>query len=176
MREDASQHIGDFHLAVITVPAYFDEIRRKAIQDAGYLSGIEVLDIINEPTAAAIAYGYQHDHAASDGQTILVYDLGGGTFDVTIVKIESKEYRALATDGDVKLGGIDWDERLVNYLAEEFISNYSLDPRDDKNSLGELWQHARQTKHALSNAEEWNVEVTFQMQTLSVTITRDHFE
>ena len=176
LRKDASQHIGDFNQAVITVPAYFDEVRRKATQDAGYLAGIEVLDIINEPTAAALAYGYQHDHSASGGQTILVYDLGGGTFDVTIVNIGTKEYRALATDGDVKLGGVDWDERLVNYLAEQFVSNYSLDPRDDKNSLGELWQHARRTKHALSDAEECNVEVTFQMQTLSMTITRVQFE
>ena len=110
LREDAKRQLGDFSKVVITVPAYFDESHRKATQDAGYIAGFDVLDIINEPTAAAIAYGAQQGFIGPDQQTaepgtILVYDLGGGTFDVTVMKISNKEFVALATDGDVQLGG-----------------------------------------------------------------------
>ena len=176
LRKDAIAQIGEFDKAVITVPAYFDEIRRKATLDAGYLAGIDVLDIINEPTAAAIAYGYQQSAEESNAQTVLVYDLGGGTFDVTIVNIKNKQYRALATDGDVKLGGVDWDERLVNYLAEQYIAAYNVDPREDDNSLGRLWQQARQAKHTLSADEECTIAIEHQQHALSVSITREEFE
>ena len=108
---------GPFRKAVITVPAYFDEVRRKATQDAGYMAGLEVMDIINEPTAAAVAFGYQQGFldrqpSAPKPQRIMVYDLGGGTFDVTVMEIRGSEFIALATDGDVQLGGYDWDQRL----------------------------------------------------------------
>ncbi|MBA61650.1 MAG: molecular chaperone DnaK [Planctomycetaceae bacterium] len=176
LRKDTIAQIGEFDKAVITVPAYFDESRRKATQDAGYLAGLDVLDIINEPTAAAIAYGYQQDDGNSGSQTVLVYDLGGGTFDVTIIKIEDKKYLALATDGDVKLGGVDWDERLVNYMAEQFIATYDVDPRDDKNSLGQLWQQARQAKHSLSNSEQHTIQLKHRQQDLVISITREQFE
>ncbi len=121
---------------VITVPAYFDEVRRKATQDAGYMAGLEVLDIINEPTAAALCLGFQQGYlnpqgAATRPQKILVYDLGGGTFDVTVMEIGGTDFRALATDGDVKLGGQDWDQRLVDFVAEEFIRKHGVDPRED---------------------------------------------
>ena len=117
IRMDARQQIGDFSKVVITVPAYFDEVRRKATQDAGYIAGFDVMDIINEPTAAAVAYGFQQGFLNGEGgtgsqQRILVYDLGGGTFDVTVMEIAGNDYRTLATDGDVFLGGRDWDQRL----------------------------------------------------------------
>lgn len=175
LKKDSVAQIGDFTKAVITVPAYFDEVRRKATQDAGYLAGIEVLDIINEPTAAAIAYGYEKSNDQVDGETVLVYDLGGGTFDVSIVRIESGQYRALATDGDVKLGGVDWDERLVTYFAEQYMSTYNLDPRDDPNSLGQLWRIAKHAKHTLSDEDVCTVELESPLQALSITITQEEF-
>lgn len=113
--------------AVITVPAFFDETRRRATQEAGRLAGLKVLDLINEPTAAAIAFGYQRmavlgAAGAPRRERVLVYDLGGGTFDVTVLEIDGQSFRALATDGDVQLGGRDFDERLVKYVAEQFQS------------------------------------------------------
>lgn len=110
LRVDAIGQIGPVRQAVITVPAYFDEVRRKATQDAGYMAGLEVIDIINEPTAAAVAFGFHHGFGANGRQPdrpqrVLVYDLGGGTFDVTVMEIRGRDYVALATDGDVQLGG-----------------------------------------------------------------------
>ena len=131
LKQDAQSKIGTFQKAVITVPAYFNEPRRKATQDAGHLAGIEVLDIINEPTAAAIDFGFQKGFLSSKGEsqrpeTILVYDLGGGTFDVTLMHIDGTSYTARATAGDVYLGGIDWNRRMVDYLAEEFEDEVSF--------------------------------------------------
>src|SRR5215470_12367064 len=116
LRVDAERQIGSVKKAVITVPAYFDEVRRKATMDAGYIAGLEVLDIINEPTAAAVAFGFQQGfmkpgEASGERKKILVYDLGGGTFDVTVMEVGGPEFTALATDGDVVLGGKDWDQR-----------------------------------------------------------------
>ncbi len=125
LKQDAQQKIGAFEKAVVTVPAYFNEPRRKATQDAGRLAGIDVVDIINEPTAAAIAFGFQQGFLSPKGEsqqpeTILVYDLGGGTFDVTLMQIDGTSYTARATAGDVYLGGVDWNQRLADYLAGEF--------------------------------------------------------
>ena len=175
LRRDTAQEIGDFKQAVITVPAYFDETRRKATQDAGYLAGLDVLDIINEPTAAALAYGHQQDDGEVN-KTVLVYDLGGGTFDVTIVQIEDREYRALATDGDVQLGGVDWDQRLVDFLADQCIQQFGQDPRNEPNSIGYLWQVARKLKHSLTEFEEAMATIELQQQTLTIPVTRQQFE
>ena len=127
LKEDAERRLGPIRQVVITVPAFFDETRRKATQDAGRLAGLEVLDIINEPTAAAVAFGYhravlgRRRRPGQAAERLLVYDLGGGTFDVTILEIDGTTFRTLATDGDVRLGGKDFDERLVNYVAEQFL-------------------------------------------------------
>jgi molecular chaperone DnaK len=155
LRQDASRHIGDFGKVVITVPAYFDEVRRKATQDAGYMAGLEVLDIINEPTAAAIAHGFLKGFLNRQGESnaprkLLVYDLGGGTFDVTVMEILGHEFLALATDGDVQLGGQDWDIRLVDYVAAEFMQAHNLDPRQDPNTAGRLWRDCEDAKRTLS--------------------------
>ena len=130
---DAQRQLGPFAKVVITVPAYFDEVRRKSTQDSGYMAGLEVIDIINEPTAAAVAFGFQQGFLNAHGeavkpQKILVYDLGGGTFDVTVMEIAGTQFNALATDGDVRLGGRDWDQRIVDLVAEEFKRQHGIDP------------------------------------------------
>ncbi len=180
LRLDASRQIGDFRKVVVTVPAYFDEIRRKATQDAGYMAGFEVLDIINEPTAAAIAFGHHlgflKDGAAEQRQTILVYDLGGGTFDVTVMEIAHDQFVALATDGDVMLGGRDWDERIVDYVAEEFIRRFGLDPREDPNVYGRLWRDCEDAKRTLSARSRVTIGCDYQAHALRVEITRQVFE
>ena len=181
LREDAKRQLGDFSKVVITVPAYFDESHRKATQDAGYIAGFDVLDIINEPTAAAIAYGAQQGFIGPDQQTaepgtILVYDLGGGTFDVTVMKISNKEFVALATDGDVQLGGHDWDQRLVDYVSEEFIRTFGLDPREDPNTEGRLWRECEDVKHTLTARNKANIACDYQGQSLRIEVTREQFE
>ena len=140
---DAEMRIGPISRAVITVPAYFDDTRRKATMDAGRIAGLEVLDIIDEPSSAALAYAMQQAAGigpeglaalapiASGPRTVLVYDLGGGTFDVTLVKLAKKRFQVLAIEGDVRLGGKDWDDRLVNWAADRFLQHYGSDPRTD---------------------------------------------
>ncbi len=181
LRTDAEQQIGPFEKVVITVPAYFDEVRRKATQDAGYMAGFEVLDIINEPTAAAIAYGFQQSGnqqlgSAAGPARILVYDLGGGTFDVTIMEIQGDQFVTLATDGDVRLGGRDWDQRLVDYVAEEFIRRCGVDPREDPNAEGRLWRECEDTKRTLSARAKATVTCDYQGQSVRLEITRDQFQ
>jgi molecular chaperone DnaK len=155
LKLDAQLKLGPVRQVVITVPAFFDETRRRATQEAGALAGLEVMDIINEPTAAALAFGYQHGVGLSDKSPqapmrVLVYDLGGGTFDVTILEIAGTQFRTLATDGDVWLGGKDFDERLVNYCSEQFFAAHGLDPRSSLEDAAALWLEAQNVKHALS--------------------------
>jgi molecular chaperone DnaK len=181
LREDANRQIGDFRKVVITVPAYFDEVRRKATQDAGYMAGFEVLDIINEPTAAAIAHGFLKGFLNRKGEAnaprkLLVYDLGGGTFDVTVMEIRGHEFLALATDGDVQLGGQDWDMRLVDYVAEEFIRTHQLDPREDPNTAGRLWRECEDAKRTLSARQKVSISCDYKSQAVRVEITREKFE
>lgn len=181
LRIDAEHLIGAFDKVVITVPAYFDEVRRKATQDAGYMAGFEVMDIINEPTAAAIAFGFQQGGenaitAANGRCRILVYDLGGGTFDVTVMEISRDHFVTLATDGDVRLGGRDWDQRLVDYVAEEFIRRCGVDPREDANTEGRLWRECEDTKRTLSARSKANVTCDYKGQAVRLEITRAQFE
>jgi len=181
LRQDAQQQIGRFAKVVITVPAYFDEVRRKATQDAGYMAGLDVIDIINEPTAAAVAFGYQEGFLDAEGtarrdQRILVYDLGGGTFDVTLMELRGREFVALATDGDVQLGGYDWDQRLVDMTAEVFIREYGIDPRDDACAAGRLWQACEEAKRTLSNRGRTTILFDYRGFTTRLDITREQFE
>ncbi len=180
-RRDASRHLGDFSKVVITVPAYFDEVRRKATQDAGYMAGFEVLDIINEPTAAAIAHGFHKGFLNRSGAAdmplkLLVYDLGGGTFDVTVMEVAGHEFVALATDGDVQLGGQDWDQRLVDYVAEEFKKTHGLDPREEPNTAGRLWRECEDAKRTLSARAKVSVSCDYKSLAMRVEITREKFE
>ena len=178
---DAARQIGPFSRAVITVPAYFDETRRKATQDAGYIAGLEVLDIINEPTAAAVAFGFQRGYLDPRGsslapQHILVYDLGGGTFDVTVMQIRGTEFNALATDGDVRLGGYDWDLRLVDLVAERFAAEHGLDPRGDPLAAGKLRLACEDAKRTLSARQKAAVTCDCRGTTARIEIARQQFE
>lgn len=180
LRLDAQKQIGSFEKVVITVPAYFDEVRRKATQDAGYIAGFEVLDIINEPTAAAVAFGFQQGYMNpanknQERKKILVYDLGGGTFDVTVMEIGGKEFTALATDGDVQLGGRDWDQRLVDYVAEEFIRKHGADPREDPNTAGRLWRECEDAKRTLSARTKASLTCDFQGHAIRLDVSRQGF-
>lgn len=181
LHRDAEQRVGPFTKCVITVPAYFNDPRRKATQDAGRLAGLEVLDIINEPTAAAIAYGVQQGFVANDGstakkETILIYDLGGGTFDVTLMAIEGRNYTALATAGDVHLGGIDWDNRLVNRIASEFKSKFGVDVRSNSTACNRLLIEAEELKRSLSAKESASISFEHGQHALRLKITREEFE
>jgi molecular chaperone DnaK len=181
LRNDAAGQIGLFEKVVITVPAYFDEVRRKATQDAGYMAGFEVLDIINEPTAAAVAFGAEAGFCGVQAQSsaplhVVVYDLGGGTFDVTVMRICGKQYLALATDGDVRLGGFDWDQRLVDLVAEQFVRQHSLDPREDPRTAGRLWRECEDAKRTLSARAKVLVPCDCRGFSARIEISRQQFE
>jgi molecular chaperone DnaK len=183
VKADAERRLGPVRRAVITVPAYFDERRRRATMDAGRLAGLEVLDIVNEPTAAAIAYGYQLGFldrgcrvAGDRPLRVLVFDLGGGTFDVTVVELRDRSFKALATDGDVALGGKDWDEKLVDIAAERFRRQFREDPRDNPISLQELRLAAESTKRTLTERPRAPVFVHHLGSRLKVEVTRAEFE
>jgi molecular chaperone DnaK len=183
LKADAERKLGPVTQAVVTVPAYFDEVRRRATMDAGRLAGLEVLDIINEPTAAAIAYGYQLGFLDRAGNVpadkplrVLVYDLGGGTFDVTIVEIKGPSFKALATDGDVCLGGKDWDECLITLAAERFFAEHGEDPRTDPNSHQELWTAAESAKKTLTERPKATIFVNHAGKRMKVDVTRPEFE
>jgi len=183
LKADAERKIGPIRNAVITVPAYFDEPRRRATADAGRLAGLEVLDIINEPTAAALAYGFQLGRLDGQGKlrgerplTILVYDLGGGTFDVSVVEIRGDAFRVLATDGDVRLGGKDWDEALVDLAAEEFRRVHREDPRENPLSLQDLHLAAEACKRTLSERSRATLYVNHLGLRHKLEVTRQGFE
>lgn len=183
LRRDAQRRIGPFRRVVITVPAFFDESRRRTTQNAGWLAGLEVLDIINEPTAAAIAYGCDRgflDFAEPDqpktAEKILVYDLGGGTFDVTILEIQGARFRTLATDGDVRLGGKDFDERLVRHLAHQFLDAHGVDPLADPQDAAQLWLDAQDAKHALSERTKTTVLSFHAGIRMRMEVSRNEFE
>ncbi|QDV43681.1 Chaperone protein DnaK [Stieleria neptunia] len=180
LKTDAELKLGRISEAVITVPAFFNEPCRKATQDAGRLAGLKVLDIINEPTAAAITYGVQQGFlgagvANQRRETVLVYDLGGGTFDVTVMEIEKGNFNTIATAGDVYLGGIDWDSRLVDLIAEAFLAEHGLDPRQDPQAEQELLRKANQTKHALTQRESVTVAFANDGRRLRTEITQKEF-
>jgi len=175
---DSRMQLGEVTHAVITVPAYFNEPRRKATQDAGALAGLEVLDIINEPTAAAIAFGVQEGFLDVGGKVgkrelVLVYDLGGGTFDATLMEIEGGSYRALATGGDVHLGGVDWDQRIIDFAAQQFQQEHGTDPRADDTTLQELRREAEDAKRALTARSVATMHVSHQGKRMRIEIDRD---
>ena len=158
MKETAESYLGeDVTQAVITVPAYFNDAQRQATKDAGKIAGLEVLRIINEPTAAALAYGLDK----KETRTIAVYDLGGGTFDVTILEIDDGLFEVKSTNGDTFLGGEDFDMRIVNYLAEEFKKEHGTDLTQDKMALQRLKEAAEKAKIELSSANQTEINQPF---------------
>ncbi|MEX3017288.1 molecular chaperone DnaK [Gymnodinialimonas hymeniacidonis] len=158
MKETAESYLGeDVTQAVITVPAYFNDAQRQATKDAGKIAGLEVLRIINEPTAAALAYGLDKDET----KTIAVYDLGGGTFDVTILEIDDGLFEVKSTNGDTFLGGEDFDMRIVNYLADEFKKEHGTDLTQDKMALQRLKEAAEKAKIELSSSTQTEINQPF---------------
>ncbi|MEM9965889.1 MAG: molecular chaperone DnaK [Asticcacaulis sp.] len=158
LKEDAEAYLGEtVTQAVITVPAYFNDAQRQATKDAGKIAGLEVLRIINEPTAAALAYGLEKN----DGKKIVVYDLGGGTFDVSILEIGDGVFEVKATNGDTFLGGEDFDLRVVDYLADEFKKENGVDLRTDKLALQRLKEEAEKAKKELSTTAQYDLNLPF---------------
>jgi molecular chaperone DnaK len=182
LRQDAEKQIGPIGNAVITVPYYFNDARRKATQDAGRISGLNVIDIINEPTAATLTYAWHRgelgaaEHKMDRPRMALVYDLGGGTFDVTVVKYTPTHFQVLATDGDVYLGGVDWNDRLLNYIADEFKARHGIDPRDSASTAQVLRNDCDLAKIALSEQMQASIVCRHEGKSISVTISREQFE
>ncbi len=177
--DDASTYLGEkVTQAVITVPAYFNDSQRQATKDAGKIAGIEVLRIINEPTAASLAYGLDK----KSNETILVFDLGGGTFDVSILEVGDGVFEVLATSGDTHLGGDDFDKKIVDFLAEEFRKAEGIDLRKDKQALQRLTEAAEKAKIELSSVTQTEINLPFITATqegpkhLDTTLTRAKFE
>ena len=158
MKETAEDYLGEkVEQAVITVPAYFNDAQRQATKDAGKIAGLEVLRIINEPTAAALSYGLEK----KEGKLIAVYDLGGGTFDISILEIGDGVFEVKSTNGDTFLGGEDFDTILVNHLADEFKKQNNVDLREDKLALQRLKEAAEKAKIELSSASQTEVNLPF---------------
>ena len=179
LAEDAGKYLGEtVTQAVITVPAYFNDSQRQATKDAGKIAGLEVLRIINEPTAAALAYGLDK----KSNERILVFDLGGGTFDVSVLEVGDGVFEVLSTSGDTHLGGDDFDKVIVDHLAETFKSNEGIDLRQDKQALQRLTEAAEKAKIELSSATQSEINLPFITATpegpkhLDLTLTRARFE
>jgi molecular chaperone DnaK len=180
LKRDAEAYLGDTVTdAVITVPAYFDDAQRQATKEAGSIAGLNVLRIINEPTAAALAYGLDKDQG---DQTILVFDLGGGTFDVSVLEIAEGVFEVKSTSGDTKLGGDDWDEAVINWLVKEFKNAEGVDLAQDKMAGQRLKEAAEKAKIELSQVQQTAINLPFITATadgpkhLDVTLTRAKFQ
>ena len=159
LKRDAEAYLGDTVTeAVITVPAYFDDAQRTATQEAGKVAGLEVLRIINEPTAAALAYGLEK---GDEDQTILVFDLGGGTFDVSVLEIGDGVFEVKSTSGDTSLGGDDWDERVITWLVESFTNDHGVDLSKDNMAMQRLKEAAEKAKIELSSSQSTQVNLPF---------------
>lgn len=179
LKEDAETYLGEkITEAVITVPAYFNDSQRKATKDAGEIAGLKVLRIINEPTAATLAYGLDKQHE----QTILVYDLGGGTFDVSILEIGDGVFEVKSTNGDTHLGGDDWDQRIVEWLVDEYKKQYGKNITNDKMAMQRLKEAAEKAKIELSGLAETSINLPYLTadetgpKHLEVTISKSKFE
>lgn len=179
LKQDAEAYLGETVTeAVITVPAYFTDSQRQATKDAGKIAGLEVKRIINEPTAAALSYGLEKD----DNQTILVFDLGGGTFDVSILELGDGVFEVIATSGNNKLGGDDFDQRIIDWMADEFKKGHNVDLSKDKVAVQRLKEAAEKAKHELSGVASTNINLPFVTATqdgplhLDLTLTRAQFD
>ena len=179
LKRDAEAFLGDtVNEAVITVPAYFDDAQRTATQEAGQIAGLEVLRIINEPTAAALAYGLDKDEAE---QTVLVFDLGGGTFDVSVLEIADGVFEVKSTSGDTKLGGDDWDEKVIEWMVKSFKDTEGVDLAQDKMAVQRLKEAAEKAKIELSSVQETQINLPFVTATaegpkhMDLTLTRAKF-
>ena len=180
LKRDAEAYLGDtVNQAVITVPAYFDDAQRTATKEAGQIAGLEVLRIINEPTAAALAYGLEKD---TDEQTILVFDLGGGTFDVSVLEIADGVFEVKSTHGDTSLGGDDWDQMVMDWLVEGFKGDHGVDLSKDNMAVQRLKEAAEKAKIELSQVQSTQINLPFITATdagplhLDTTLSRAKFQ
>ncbi len=182
LRQDTEKRLGKIGNAVITVPYYFNDARRKATQDAGRIAGLNVIDIINEPTAATLTYAWHRGELGAVGpshakpRTALIFDLGGGTFDVTVVRYTPTHFRVLATDGDVRLGGVDWNDRLLDHVAKEFQSRHGADIHESAATVQVLQNDCDLSKLDLSEQTQATIACRHEGKAVSVTVTRDQFE
>ena len=181
LKQDAESYLGEkVTQAVITVPAYFSDSQRQATKDAGKIAGLEVLRIINEPTAAALAYGL--DKGENKGQKVLIYDLGGGTFDVSILEIEDGVFEVLSTNGDTKLGGDDFDNAIIKYICDEFKKTEGVDLTTDKATMQRIKEAAEKAKIELSSVTKTNINLPFITMTaegpkhIDMELTRAKFD
>jgi heat shock protein 5 len=161
--------------AVITVPAYFNDAQRQATKDAGKIAGLNVLRILNEPTAAAMAYGL---NKGGQEKNILVFDLGGGTFDVSLLNIEDNVFDVISTSGDTHLGGSDFDNRVTSYLVDVFKRKYNKDIKNDKRAVARIRREAERSKRSLSVQQQDRIEIEnlYDGKDFSFTLTRAKFE
>ncbi|MEX0704762.1 MAG: Hsp70 family protein [Planctomycetales bacterium] len=181
LKQDAEREIGPIGNAVITVPYYFTDPSRRATVNAGRIAGLNVIDIVNEPTAATLAFAWmQGDLGRGDPapreKTVLVYDLGGGTFDVTVVRCTPTTFAVAATDGDTLLGGLDWTRRIVDHAAAQFRGKFGTDPRGEPHALARLTEDCERVKRELSQHQRATVDVSFDGRTTTVGISRHEFE
>lgn len=179
VKNDAEEYLGEeIERAVVTVPAYFNDKERAATEAAGEIADLEVERILNEPTAAAMAYGFEDE----EQETILVYDLGGGTFDVTILEMASGVYEVISTSGDNELGGEDWTQRLIEHVTEEFEKEHGIDLRDDRQAMQRIVENCEEAKKELSSRSQTNITIPFIAQkdgdavNLDMEIEREEFE
>ena len=177
MKETAENYLGEkVAHAVVTVPAYFNDAQRQATKDAGAIAGLHVARIVNEPTAAAIAYGL--DKLGNDEKNILVYDLGGGTFDVSLLNIAQGVFEVVATSGDTHLGGEDFDQRVMQHFMKIFQKKHGKDMSEDKRAVQKLRREVEKTKRQLSSTHQARLEIEalFDGVDFSETLTRARFE
>ena len=179
LKQAAEEFLGDVvSEAIITVPAYFDDMQRQATRDAGKIAGLNVERIINEPTAAALAYGFDNNRS----EKIVVYDLGGGTFDITILEINDGVFEVLSTSGNTFLGGEDFDQRIIDWLVEGFKKEHDIDLRQDRLALQRLKEGAERAKCELSSVSETTINLPFVAadttgpKHVNTVLTRDKFE
>ncbi|MFH0774955.1 MAG: Hsp70 family protein [bacterium] len=173
LKNDAEERLGEIKDAVITVPAYFNDRQREATKNAGIIAGFNVLQILNEPTAAAIAFGVNN---LGKDQNIFVFDLGGGTFDVTVMKIEGNNIAMIATNGDHQLGGKDWDDAIITYVASVFEKKYSENPLQDPQAYQDIQLKAIQAKETLSRKTEAKIVCNYHGNFETVILTKEKFE
>ena len=182
LKQDGEKRIGKIGNAVITVPYYFNDARRKATQDAGLIAGLNVIDVINEPTAATLTYAWHRGELGVafgkkvKPRRILIYDLGGGTFDSTLVEYTPSHFKVLATDGDVQLGGIDWNDRILDLVSEEFQSKHGVDPRDSEQTIQILRNNCDIAKIELTSKSETVIHCRHEGKSASVRLSREKFE
>ena len=182
--DDAAERTGRFERAVVTVPAYFNEPRRKATVDAARMAGLGEVELLNEPTAAALTFGYEMGVFTEQGRitsaetkvpgqfNLLVYDLGGGTFDVTLMRIKDRHFQALVCDGDVQLGGKDWDERIVDYAVDHVREEFDVDLRESPTMMAQVRQQAEEAKKTLSQRAKATLRLQHGNQGLEIELTR----